>query len=230
MNRFVFSLSGICLSFFACAASVDATTVPFTENFLADVANWTNFNGTALLSFNDSGGPDDSSYASGDYNFKDLAFGDQGPVILRASPTPLGAASAGNLFGDWIADGVTSFSAQVRHNASVPLTFFARFASPFNFPGGTAIRFAPVLPNIWTDLKFDIHPSNPAFVTFEGETFTDVFDGVGNIQIGVSVPQALAGLDRSFVFDVDQVSIVPEPSSWVITGLAVLACFSRRHI
>lgn len=208
--------------------SAGATTIPFIENFDADVANWVNFNSIAPLTFNASGGPDGSSYASGEFNFKDLAFGNQGPVILRASTSPLGAASGGNFFGDWIADGVTKFSAQVRHNASVPLTFYSRFASPFNFPGATAIQFAPVLPNTWTEIEVEI--ANDSFVTFEGQTFADVFDGVGNIQFSVSVPQAFAGVDQDFAFDVDQVSIVPEPSAFAMLSMAVLTGLRRRRV
>ena len=228
LNCLVAAILGLCLS--ATVHQSLAATPGFTEDFELDVANWVNFDNTAFLSFNATGGPDGSSFASGDFNFKDLAFGDQGPVILRATTTPLGPASGGNFFGDWLTDGITEFSAQVRHNAPVPLTFFARFASPTFFPGAIAVRFQPVFPNTWTEMSFDIDPSNPAFVSFEGETFVDVFDGIGNVQIGVEVPAALAGVDQGFTFDVDQVSIVPEPSSLVLASLAVLACVRRRRI
>ena len=59
-----------------------ALELPFTEDFDADVANWVNFNSSALLDFNASGGPDGSSYASGGINFVNLEEGDD-PVVLR---------------------------------------------------------------------------------------------------------------------------------------------------
>jgi len=129
MNRFALMLRFLfCLSTLVVVKTAYSAAVPFAENFDTNAANWINFNSTAPLAFNAAGGPDGSGFASGEFNFKDLAVGDQGPVILRASTSPLGAFSEGALFGNWIADGVTKFRAQVRHNASAPLTFFTRFA------------------------------------------------------------------------------------------------------
>ena len=212
-----------------CPAAVGALELPFTEDFDADAANWVNFNSSALLDFQASGGPDGSSYASGGINFVDLEEGDD-PVVLRATTSVLGASSDGALFGDWITDGVTKFSTQVRHNAPVPLTLFTRYASPLNFPGGSAINFAPVLPNVWTKLEVEISPTNPQFVTFEGQTFADVFDDVGNIQIAISnIPESLAGVDQEFTFDIDQPTIVPEPANMLLLwiGMATMSFAAR---
>jgi len=224
----VFSLS---LSIFASlqvlgiyeSQSVQAITVPFTEDFDAGAANWLNFNSSALLSFHATGGPDGSSFASGTFNFKNSAFGDQGPVVFRGTTSLVGASSGGAFFGNWITGGVGKFTAQVRHDATVPLTFFTRFADPTNFPGGFAIHSAPVPPNVWTDLTVDINASNPQFVSFEGATFADVFDDIGNVQLGVTIPQELAGVDLEINFDLDQpaISTVPEPATF---ALAALAC------
>jgi hypothetical protein len=132
--------------------------------------------------------------------------------------------SSGHAFeGNWIVQNIGQFSALVRHNAPLPLSFFARFSGPGNFPGGTAVKFAPVLPNTWTELSFDIRPSNPEFVTYEGTSFNTVFSNVGHIQLGLSVPAALAANSTAFMFDIDKVSIaraIPEPSTLVALLLA----------
>lgn len=200
-------------------------TSPFTENFDADAANWLNSNSTALLDFNATGGPDGSSYASGAFNFLNSAE-DDSPVILRGTSSIVGASSDGAFFGNWAAGPIASFGVQVRHDADLPLTFFTRFADPNNFPGATAIHFAPVPPNTWTLLEVPINPANPQFVTFEGESFETVFDNIGNVQIGVSVPAALAGVDQEFHFDIDQVSIVPEPAAGTLTSFAALGLWT----
>ena len=108
----------------------------------------------------------------------------------------------------------------------MPLTFFARFADPNNFPGAIAVNFAPVFANTWTELSFSIDANNPQFVGFEGQTFESVFDNIGDIQIGVSVPDTFAGTTTPFTFDIDSATVtVPEPSTSLLAllGLGFLA-------
>jgi|CXWL01.1.fsa_nt_gi hypothetical protein len=205
-----------------------ATLVPYTEEFAADSANWRDAAGLTPLSWNASGGPDSSSYASTSFNFVSSAP-NATPPIMRAQDE---FNSSGNAFvGNWIADGVNQLSVDVRHNASTPLTFFTRIASPVNFPGVAAVDFVPVLPNTWTTLIFPIVPGNPQFV-FEGppSTFNSVFSNVGHLQVGVMVPAALAGLDQSFTFDVDKASIVPEPASIFAIACSAFLLIPRRRI
>lgn len=198
-------------------------TVPFVEDFSTDTALWVDSSESNFLEHEATGGPDGGSYASATFNFESLAADDQGPVIFRATTPIFEPASGGAFFGDWVAGIVRNFSAQVRHDAPVPLTFFTRFAGPTNFPGAIAIRFEPVFPDTWTEMEFDINGSNPAFVSFEDETFREVFDNIGNVQIGVSVPEALAGVDLDVNFGLDKVAIaIPEPSG---LGLACLGMF-----
>lgn len=221
MKPAILSLPLSLLLTLAQAMFAPAATVPFVEDFADDHANWLNFNSSAFLTFQPAGGPDGSSYVAGSFNFVNSVFGDQGPVLLRAGATPLGSASGGNLFGDWIADGVAEFTAWVRHDAPTPLTYFVRFADSVNFPGGTAIEFTPVLPNTWTQLNFSIGPASTNFVTFEGTSFGEVFDNIGRIQIGVSIPETLAGVNQPVTFDLDQVAInVPEPATLLLGCLA----------
>jgi hypothetical protein len=206
-------------------ASAMGTTVPFTEEFATDASNWRDAGGGALLSFNASGGPDGSSFASGTFNFVGSAEGDT-PVLLRGQD---GFNSSGDAFvGDWLTDGVETFSAYVKHDAPAALNFFTRFASSANFPGAVAIDFGPVLPNTWTEISFAISPASAQFVTFEGSDFNTVFSNIGNVQIGVSVPATLAGTDASYTFSLDKPTVVPEPATLGLLTLAGGVAWRRR--
>ncbi|MGD9633778.1 MAG: hypothetical protein AB7U97_10920, partial [Pirellulales bacterium] len=164
--------------------NVWAVSVPTIENFNVDAANWADNSGLALLNHVASGGADGSAYASADYAFSSGGgAGGTSAVVFRAQDE---FNSSGNAFvGNWVADKITKLTVQVRHNAPQPLNYFGRFSGPGNFPGGTAIQFAPVLPNTWTTLTFNITPSSPQFVTFEGTSFNSVFSNIGHIQLGV---------------------------------------------
>lgn len=210
-------LSVICTSIM-CRSTI-ATTVPFIEDFNTASSDWRGADGTEVLVIMAEGGPDGSAYISETFNFFGSSEGDT-PVIFRAQDEF--GSSAGAFEGDWINDGVASFSLFIRHDALVPLTFFARFASPFNYPGATAINFAPVQPNAWTKFSFHIDPNNPQFISFEGSDFNSVFSNIGHIQLGFYVPLELAGLDSDYTFDLDNAMIAPnrdafyfvEPRFW----------------
>jgi hypothetical protein len=206
-----------------------AATVPFTESFDAGSADWFDASGGSPLSWNPAGG-EDGAFASSTFNFVGSAEGDT-PVLFRAQDEFGAAGSSGGAFiGDWISDGVTTFSAFVRHDANVPLTIFTRFSSPFNFPGAVAIQFAPVSPDTWTEITVPIDANNPQFVTFEGTDFGTVFGNIGHVQIGVSVPAELAGVDQAFTFGVDTASIVPEPATASLLLISTLGVWMRRRI
>ncbi|MDX2199326.1 MAG: PEP-CTERM sorting domain-containing protein [Phycisphaerae bacterium] len=228
-----FALKSVAAALMLAVVGANAATVPFTETFAADSANWFNSAGNGALNWSAAGGPGNSSHASGGFNFATSAANDT-PVIFRAQDD---FNSSGNAFvGDWIAQGVTQFSMQVRHNATQPLNFFARFSGPSNFPGATAVFFQPVLPGQWTTLSLALEATNPQFISFESLNFNAVFGansfngfvGIGHIQIGVSVPTGLAGLNQGFSFDIDNVSIVPEPSALALLAVGALAAVRRR--
>jgi hypothetical protein len=216
------------IAFGACVTA-SAAVVPFTEDFSASSANWADNSGMNVLNHVASGGPDAGAYATAPRSLNGSAG--SSVVLFRAQDE---FNSSDHAFeGNWVAQGVGQFSAFVRHNAPVPLSYFTRFSDTDNFPGGTAVKFAPVLPNTWTQLRFDIRADNPEFVTFEGSSFGAVFSNIGHVQIGVSGPAALATDPTVYTFDIDKASIVmlvPEPASVlaaVIAGLLVL-CRRRR--
>lgn len=207
--------------------SAAAVEVPFTEEFVEDAANWRESSGTMSLAWAMSGGPDDSSHAHGVFNFIDSVEGDT-PAMFRAHDEY--GSSGGAFEGDWIDAGVTEFSAMVLHDAGVPLSFFTRFASPDNFPGAIGVEFAPVPSGRWSRLSFAIDPNNPQFVSFEGSDFETVFSRIGHIQIGVTVPEALAGVDRDITFRIDKPSVVPEPAALALIGIGGLVLLRRRRM
>ena len=202
--------------------STFGATVPFTEHFASNAANWADNSGLALVDHVAVGGPDGSGYVSTD--LVPAGRGGESVVLFRGQDEF--NSSGGAFVGNWTADSVGQFSTYVRHNAPVPLTYFTRFSGPANFPGATAVRFAPVLPNTWTLLEFDLEPTNPAFVTFEGSSFNSVFSNIGHVQVGVSVPASLDAVSTQFTFDLDRPSIaaIPEPSSWALGLVIVIAC------
>jgi hypothetical protein len=205
-----------------------AAEVPFTEDFTANVSNWADNTGLNLLAHVASGGPDGGAYASTDMSL--LGLGDQSAVLFRAQDE---FNSSGHAFeGNWLAQNIGRFSALVRHDAPQPLNYFARFSLPANSPGGTAVKFVPVLPNTWTQLDFDIRAGNPEFVTFEGASFGAVFSNVGHVQIGVDIPAGLGSNPTAFTFDIDKASIalaVAEPSCLAASMVAGGMLFVRRR-
>ena len=215
-------------------ASANAVTNPFTEAFAAGASGWRNADASAALAYSAFGSFNGSSFVSGGFNFASSITGDT-PVILRGQDEF--GFSGGAFEGDWLAAGVTEFTAFVRHDAPVPLTFFARFSGPANFPGAVGISFIPVAPNTWTPINIPISALAPNFVSFEGTDFPTVFSanpansfqGIGHIQIGVDVPAALEGVDQPFTFDLDNPTITPSPGAVGLLAMGGLVAMRRRR-
>lgn len=211
-------------------SSVLAATVPFVEDFDADSANWVD-GALAPAGWVAAGGPDGGAHATTSFNFVNSVDGDT-PAVFRAETGS--NPSGGAFFGNYVNEGVTAFQFDVRHDAPAPLTFFTRFATPSPGFGAIAINFAPVFPNTWTTITIPIAAGNPQFVTFEAaDAFPNPFEQVfalrdiNRIQLGVTVPAGLAGVDAAFGFDFDKVTLVPEPAAGVLVLLGGL--FLRRR-
>jgi hypothetical protein len=208
--------------------AASALTVPFAEDFAANVSGWED-NAQNPLGFVASGGPDGGSYATASFNYFGFSnpFGG-GPVIFRANDSD--NASADAFVGNWLTGGVTQVSAWVRHDTGEDLTFFLRIATGFNFPGAVIGSDQVVESGVWTLVTWAIDPDDPLCV---GETVTcaAALANVGNVQIGTSAPGSLTGLDQAFAIDLDEVSIVPEPGTLLLAGCGLLglAAHGRRR-
>jgi len=206
-------------------------TVPFIESFTSSASNWADGPGTNFVGFVASGGPDGSSYVSTSATAFNLA--DDAAVVLFRGQDEFNS-SAHAFEGNWITSGINKFSVYVRHDAPVSLQYFVRFATPSNFPGTAAEKTTSVNPNVWTQLTFDIVPSNINVELFpEGPPsfYNSTFSNVGHIQVGYSVPVGFGANSNSYTFGMDQVSIdVPEPASWLLViGAAAGTIWRRRR-
>ena len=204
------------------ALTASATTIPYSEEFPTDNANWTNVAGTTPLNWIAAGGPDGGSFASGAVNF--LSFPD-GANPVAGQGTQADGASGGAFFGDYIAEGATGFAMWVRHDFFQPLTFFGRFATPTPGFAGIAVQFGVALPNEWTPIFFPIGAASPNFVTYEAGTFETVMNNITKLQIGVIVPDGAGGLDQDITIDMDKLTLIPEPTSAAGLGMGLLLIF-----
>ena len=228
LTKATFSI--LCLFSFGLSESKAITT--FTEGFDNNNANWGDA-GSDPIGWKSSGGADGGGYITTNASFSDPGQG----VLFRAHDEfflPDKTGSSGGAFeGNWIAGNVAMFSVSVRHNAPVPLTFYSRFASSVNFPGGTAVSFAPVFADTWTELQIPIDPTNRSFVTYEGSTFEGVFSNIGHVQIGASGPDGFENNPAVFTFDLDSagITVIPEPSGSIllIAGSALFLLRRRRR-
>ncbi len=223
----------------ACGGGVAlGVDVPFTEVFAAGASGWRTSDTITPATWNPAGGglPDSAGYISATRSFaNDPASVQSPPVLVNALNSA--NASGGSLFGNWAANGVTSFSFDFRHNAPVALTAFARFARAANAPGASAIGLTPVQPNVWTTITISINPTSPNFVSFEGTNFNTVFGvgaapnflAIGRVQLGVFVPQSLAFTTPTYTFDFDNVRIIPGASGAGLMALGMLGASRRRR-
>ena len=188
------------------AGNAAADVAPFVESFDIGNAAWGDEAG-APLAWSGSGGADGGGHVSNVFNFVDASPGGFPQVLFRGQDD-LGS-SGGAFVGDWLAGGITELRFMVRHDAQLPLQWFARMTpAGANFPSVNAVH--------------------PDFVFGGGgDVFSAVFGNFGKLQIGVYGDE-LAGIDQDYTFQLDQVSTVPAPAcGLLLTGL--LAGRRRRR-
>jgi hypothetical protein len=217
------------------SSSARAAINPYTEQFTANAANWFNPLGTASADWVAAGGPDGSPHISTTFNFVNLTpglpFPNNAVNLFRAQDE---FNSSNHAFeGNWIGDGVTQFSFDIRHSASTAMTFFVRFATASNFPAWSGVEFTAVPGNTWTHIAIPISLSNPDLF-YEGPPggqaeFNSVFTAVGHVQIGVFAG-ALAGSNQDITFDLDNPSLTPGPASLAVLGLGIMGRSRRRRM
>jgi len=196
--------------------------IPFTEDFDSDAANWYNGDGTAEVDWIASGGPDGGAYVTASVTVPDPAppFG----ITMFRGQDEFGS-SGGAFEGDWIAAGVTQLSFFVRHDASAPLGFQARIATPSNFPGAAGLDFVPVEPGVWTEVTIDVTEGSPQL--FLESTYEGTFSNVGHLQLGISPTDAFIG--ETIHVDIDKVTIMPAPGAMSLLLIGAVGLRRRRR-
>lgn len=212
MSRFV-SFAAV----LAAGSVASAAIVPFTETFAADSANWTGPSGTAT--WNATG------HILADVNVNSASFG----VAIGLRGQAMNNASGGAFVGNWITDGVTALSFDVRHDAPLPLSFGARLALPVNFPGAIGLDFVPKPAGVWSTVTIPINAGYAGWVSFEGSDFATIFSYIGNVQLLFSVPAALAGTGTIVRMEADNVRIVPAPGAAGVICFAAAFAGTRRR-
>jgi hypothetical protein len=207
-------------AFLVLTISASALVVPFNEEFATGNSNWLAGN-SSPATWVATGGVDGGGYISAPGTIVSSGFG---AIVFRGNAT--NNASGGAFVGDWLAGGVNTFNAYVRHNALADLNIFARLDSGGG-RAGSSVNFL-VAPNTWTLLSVPILDSASSFQSYGGASpgggvpnaagFSSIFSGIQNIQIVVAPDSALAG--QAYSFDVDGISVVPEPSTMGLVGLA----------
>lgn len=222
-----------------CSLSVSsalAVSVPYSENFDSTNQNWKNSVGNLSqdATWVSGGGPGGAGDAYIESTITTPASGtpSSAQVVFRARDT---VDSSNDLFfGDWITENVTRVDLWVRHDAATPLDLGLRIPTAMGFPAMLGRFPDPIQPNVWTLLSMDINDTNPELLDESGSTHTNfnpVFSNVTYLQLFAN----LSGQANSATihFDLDRVTIVPEPSTWLIASMGLpalgLALRARRR-
>jgi len=208
-------------------------TVPYTEAFATDAADWAvSPDGTQLATWNATGGPAGGTFISRAGSGPDTGFGQfvSGPILFRGQDAF--DSSSDRFVGDWITGGVGTFSVDVFHDHTASLLFQVRLANPANSPGASSVDVS-VSPGTWTTLAVPIVDSAAVFQTYgqlgnppDASAFSQIFSSIGNIQIGLAPGQVgSTGLAPSVTLGMASPSIaaVPEPGSLALMAAAVAA-------
>lgn len=218
-------------------ATSPGLTVPFTETFSANASGWLAGVTNNPVVWHATGGIDNSSYISYTSTFTSGAGGSYPGVPGTLAPTILMRGNSANdasgdaFVGDWITGGVISLTLSVRHNYDTALDAYAYLHN--GSPGQAASlsnALFTIAPDTWTTITINITDSNPPFLSYGAGNFNGVFSNIQNLGLGLYLPGSTEFTD--FTFDIDNVSIVPEPTTamfLVVAALGMLFVALRRR-
>ena len=202
--------------YIAFAANSHALNNPYTETFATNNANWLTGTSTSAPWFS-SGGVGNSGYIGTTGTISTNGFG---PIVFRGNATS--DASGDAFVGNWLAGGVTLFTAFVRHDAPVSLNFYIRFDAGSG--AGASSNPIEVSTGVWTELNIPIVNSlgtNGVFQSYgaAGTNFGLIFSNIQNVQIALASTQDPTTIDQTYNIGLDNVSVVPEPNTVGLLGL-----------
>lgn len=201
------------------AVCSSAVVVPFTEDFTTNASGWV-ANTTNILTWMPTDGVTNGSYISTTTTVDTNGFG---TIIFRGNNT--NDASGDAFVGNWLAGGVTLFTAYVRHDAPVALNFYVRLDAG----SGRAASSSPISiePNEWVLISLPIIDSlgtNGVWQSYGAATnFAQIFTNIQNVQVALDAGQPPAAAGNTYTVGLDQVSVVPEPQTVALLGLAIAA-------
>jgi len=208
------------------ASSALAGVVPVIETFETGDSNWLQ-GSFAAPTYVPTGALDGSAYISSTADLNSA-----GPFGLSVFRGEDNFDSSGDAFvGNYLAGGINQISFDFRHNADIDLNVALRVAGSNNFPGMGIELPSFVAGGEWVTLTYDLNFDNP-LLTLEGpptfDFYASVMEAVGNLQVSVERPD---GLVTPLVvdFDLDNVRLVPTPSSLALLSVGGLLATRRRR-
>jgi hypothetical protein len=227
-------LVGVVVSLIA-ASSAWAVSPPFTENFSTNDSQWgtgqTPSSVRVAPTYNASGGPNGAGDGYISYT-KPFTSSNSSQTIFRGQNN---FDSSGDAFvGDWVAAGINELSFFIRTANTVPTTVAARLAPVANAPAFSIISPTDIQPNTWTQLTFPISLAASSGWIYEGDPgtmtqeqlYNSILKNLSNVQI-LAEPESTAS--PSIRFDLDAVSVVPEPAMLGVLGCAALPALLGRQ-
>jgi hypothetical protein len=217
-------------------AAAQAVTVPFTESFEGGASGWVIGlvpSGTGSPAWSSTGGVADSGFISMSRTMSASQFNGSGFGFIAFRGNAANDASGDAFVGDWLAAGVSSFSAFVRHDAPSPLNFYVRIDAGGGAAGSSVVFSVPS--NTWESISVPIVESPSSFQSYGNGTFSSVFSNVQNVQIALAATQPAEVLDgtTTYTFGLDSVAVVPEPSAVMLVlsglGCGVIGYVRRRQ-
>ncbi|MEZ0254834.1 MAG: PEP-CTERM sorting domain-containing protein [Chthoniobacter sp.] len=208
----------------ACGIQVAGAAVIFSEPFTLGASNWTN-NGSTPVTWTANGGP--LGVGDGFITATALSPGNNS-VVIRA--TASNSASGGAFTGNWISEGVATFSIDIMQDSGSIMNFGLRFASSAGFPAGNALSLS-VPSGTWTHFDIPISSTSSALSYPEGGDFNGIFSSIGNVQLFIPGTTTPADVHVS----VDNATIsgaaVPEPTTLSLLSVAGVCglSMSRRR-
>lgn len=197
-------------------AAAQAVTVPFAEGFGGGASGWVVGivpSGTGSPTWSSSGGADGGGLISMSRTMSASQFNGSGFGFIAFRGNAANDASGDAFVGNWLTEGVSVFSASVRHTAPAALNFYLRIDAGGGAAGSSVVFSVPS--NTWTSIAVPVVESPSSFQSYGAGTFSSVFSNVQNVQIALAATQPAEVLDgtTAYTFGLDDIAVVPEPSA-----------------